>query len=140
MIYSSYSGQFLTPLWTGNDPTGTVFSGNRTPAQVTIRPNALRDANLTGDQQTVDRWFDATAFGAPTPGQFGTSAKGVIKGPPSAIVNSGLFKRIDITERVRVRLEITSAAGVGVITAVGGPSALDSSGARSFRTAVRLEF
>ena len=158
VIYSTYSGQFLTPLWTGNDPTGTVFSGNRTPAQVTIRPNALRDANLSGDQQTVNRWFDATAFGAPTPGQFGTSAKGVIKGPPSAIVNSGLFKRIDITERVRARLEITStnffnhpnyanpvtnitsAAGVGVITGVGGPSSLDSSGARSFRTAVRWEF
>ena len=104
---------------------------------MTIRPDALRDANLTGDQQTVNRWFDATAFGAPTPGQ---------------------FKRIDITERVRVRLEIistnffnhpnydnpvtniTSTSGVGVITAVGGPSALDSSGARSFRTAVRLEF
>ena len=47
-IYSSYSGQFLTPTWTGPDPTGTVFTNNRTPAQVTIRPDALRNGNLSG--------------------------------------------------------------------------------------------
>ncbi len=157
-IYSSYSGQFLTPTWTGPDPTGTAFSNNRTPAQVTIRPDALRNGNLNSSSQSVNRWFDATAFGAPATGRFGTSAKGVIKGPGSAIMNTGLFKRIDLTERVRLRLEITSTnffnhpnydnpamnitatANVGVITAVGGVSSLDSSGARSFRTGIRLEF
>src|SRR5262249_52903927 len=28
-VYSIYSGQFLTPLWTGPDPTGTSFTPNR---------------------------------------------------------------------------------------------------------------
>lgn len=157
-IYSSYSGQFLTPTWTGPDPTGTAFSGSRTQAQVTIRPDALRDANLSDDARSVNGWFDASAFAAPAAGRFGTSAKGVIKGPGSAIVNAGLSKRIDITERVRARLEITSTnffnhpnydnptvsitatGNVGVITAVGGPSSLDSSGARGFRTSIRLEW
>jgi hypothetical protein len=158
VIYSSYSGQFLTPTWTGPDPTGTAFSNSRTPAQVTIRPDALRDANLSADERSVNGWFDASAFGAPAAGRFGTSAKGVIIGPGSAIVNTGLSKRIDITERVRARLEITSTnffnhpnydnpavsinatGNVGVITAVGGVSSLDSSGARSFRTGIRLEW
>ena len=45
-VFSYYSGQFLTPQWTGPDPTGTAFTNSRTPAQVTIRPNHLRDANL----------------------------------------------------------------------------------------------
>ncbi|MBI2684849.1 MAG: carboxypeptidase regulatory-like domain-containing protein [Acidobacteria bacterium] len=158
VIYSSYSGQFLTPIWTGPDPTGTAYSTSRTPAQVSIRPDALRDANLSGSDRSVNRWFDAAAFAAPAAGRFGTSAKGVIKGPGSAIVNTGFFKRIEITERVRVRLELTStnffnhpnwdnpnvtvtaAVGVGVITGVGGPSVLDSSVARSFRSGIRLEW
>ena len=157
-IYSSYSGQFLTPTWTGPDPTGTTFSNNRTPAQVTIRPDALRDGNLSGNAQSVSRWFDAAAFSAPAAGRFGTSAKGVIIGPGSVIVNSGLFKRIELTERVRLRLELTStnflnhpnydnpatnitaAANAAVVTGVGGVSSLDSSGARGFRTGIRLEW
>jgi len=158
VIYSSYSGQFLTPTWTGPDPTGTAYTTSRTPAQVTIRPDHLRDANLPSDQQSVSRWFDATAFAAPALGRFGTAAKGVIKGPGSVIVNAGLSKRLDFTERFRARLEltatnffnhpnydnpnvnITSTGNVGVITAVGGPAVLDSSGARAFRTGIRLEW
>ena len=158
-VYSSYSGQFLTPTWTGNDPTGTAFTSSTTPAQVTIRPNALRDANLPSGQQTVQRWFDATAFGPPTAGSFGTSAKGVIKGPGSLIVNSGLSKRIPINERMRLRLEITSTnffnhpnwdnpvtsitAGtdVGVISSAGSNvSTLDSAGSRNFRAGIRFEW
>lgn len=56
------SGQFLTPTWTGPDPTGTVFTTSRTPPNVTIRPNQLRDPNLPSDQRSIDRWFDPTAF------------------------------------------------------------------------------
>jgi len=40
-IYSWTSGDFLTPTWTGPDPTGTAYTTSRTPAQVTIRPNYL---------------------------------------------------------------------------------------------------
>ncbi len=159
VIYSSYSGQFLTPLWTGPDPTGTAFTTSRTPAQVTIRPNELRDPNLDGGSRSVSRWFDPTAFSAPSNGYFGSSAKGVIKGPGSAIVNSGLSKRIQLTEQLRLRLEITStnffnhpnwdnpslnissATDVGVISSAGGNvSTLDSTGSRSFRAGIRLEW
>lgn len=158
-IYSSYSGQFLTAAWTGSDPTGTAFSSSRTPAQVTIRPNALRDANLAADQRSVTHWFDTAAFGAPSAGFFGTSAKGTIKGPGSAIVNTGLSKRIQLNERLRLRLEITSTnffnhpnwdnpvtnitAGTdaGVILSAGSiVSTLDSAGSRSFRAGMRLEW
>ena len=37
-IYSYYSGQFLTPAWTGPDPVGLSFTNSRTPANVTLRP------------------------------------------------------------------------------------------------------
>ncbi|MCC6538698.1 MAG: TonB-dependent receptor [Bryobacterales bacterium] len=158
-IVSLYSGQFLTPLWTGPDPTGTAFSASRTPAQVTIRPNHLRDANIPADQRSTGRWFDASAFAAPTPGFFGTSARGVIFGPSSEIVNAGIAKNILFGERARLRLEltgtnvfntpnyanpgtnITQLAGVGVITTTSGDvTPLDSNGPRGLRLGMRLEW
>ncbi len=158
-IYSFYSGQFLTPTWTGPDPVGTAFTNSRTPAQVTLRPNILRNPNLPDDQRSTSRWFDPTAFsGLTTPGLYGTSSKGVIIGPGSSIVNVGLAKSFHFGERARLRWEMTatnffntpnyanpntnvsSIAAVGIITGVGGVSSLDSSGARAFRMGLRLEY
>jgi hypothetical protein len=157
-VYSFFSGEFLTPLWTGPDPTGTAFTSSRTPAQVTIRPDHLRDANMPADQRSTARWFDVSAFSAPAPGRFGTSAKGVIKGPGSQVVNIGLAKHFSLGERARIRWEITATnffntpnynnpntnivnvAGVGVITGAGGELDLDSAGPRAFRTGLRFEW
>lgn len=160
VIYSSYSGQFLTPTWTGPDPTGTAFTGSRTPAQVTLRPNILRDPNLAANEQSTGRWFDLSAFsGLTVPGQFGTSAKGVVIGPGVQVVNSGLGKQFYLTERIRMRWELTATntfntpnyanpnmsitAGVnsGRITGIGGDvSPLDATGSRNLRMGLRVEF
>ena len=157
-VFSFFSGEFLTPQWTGPDPTGTAFTSSRTPAQVNIRPDHLRDANLPTDQRSVGRWFDVAAFGAPAPGRFGTSAKGVIKGPGSQVVNVGLAKHFVIAERARLRWEmtatnffntpnyenpgmnITSIAGAAVITGAGGEQDLDAGGPRAFRMGLRFEW
>jgi hypothetical protein len=157
-IHSFFSGEFLSPEWTGPDPTGTAHTTSRTPAQVTIRPNHLRDANFPVSERTTARWFDVAAFGAPAAGSFGTSAKGVIKGPGSKVVNAGLAKTTMISERFRLRWEITatnffnssnwenpgtnitSLAAAGVITGAGGEMDLDAGGPRSFRMGLRLEF
>jgi hypothetical protein len=157
-ILATYSNQFLTPLWTGPDPTGTRFTGSSTAPVVTIRPDQLRDGNLPESQRSIDGWFDASAFGAPQAGQFGSSSKGVIKGPGSFVLHAGLFKNIPITERVRARLELTAtnlpnhpnysapamdisnANTVGTIGGVGGSSELDQSGARFFRAGFRIEW
>ena len=102
--------------------------------------------------------FDVAAFGAPRTGAFGSAAKGVIKGPGSNIFNAGLTKTIRATERLQIRCEltatnlfnhpnwanpgvnITSLAGVGVISATGGVASLDQSGARNMRAGLRFEF
>ncbi len=157
-IFGYYSGQFLTPLWSGPDPTGTAFTGNRTPANVTIRPDVLRSPNLPSDQRTVSRWFDPAAFAAPQPGQFGTASTGTIVGPGNVVFDAGLAKHFRFHERIRLRLELTAtnvfnhpnygnpalnianAATAGVISTGKDSSDLDQSGARSFRTAIRLEW
>lgn len=157
-IFSSYSGQFLTARWTGPDPVGTQYTTSRTPAQVTIRPNYLRNANLPADQRSAAHWYDVGAFAAPVRGSYGNASKGIIKGPGSQIVNVGLAKQFAIVERARLRWElsatnlfntpnynvpnmvVTSTATAGTITSVGGGSGLDANGARAFRTGLRMEW
>jgi hypothetical protein len=161
-IYSVYSGQFLTPFWTGPDPVGMAHTTSRTAPVVTLRPNQIADPNLPKDQRTVNRWFDASAFTGPLAGQYGNAAKGTIKGPGVNVWHMGLHKNFEFTERARLRWEltatnvfnhpnwsnpgstnITSLAAVGIITGVGGvngSSTGDQPGARSFRMGLRLEW
>ncbi len=160
-IYSYYSGQFLTPFWTGPDPTGTAYTAGATRPLVTIRPDHLRNANLPADQRSLSRWFDTSAFAAPPIGRFGNSAKGVIKGPWVNVWHLGLFKSFALTEQVRFRWELTATnafnhpnysnpgtnisqvAQAGVITGVGGvqgASTGDMPYQRSFRMGLRLEW
>ena len=88
----------------------------------------------------MSRWFDPTAFKAPASGFFGTSSRGVIKGPGLSLLHAGLARQFGLYERLRLRAEITatnvmnhpnwsnpatnisSAASVGVISGVGGVS------------------
>ncbi|MBL8214762.1 MAG: carboxypeptidase regulatory-like domain-containing protein [Bryobacterales bacterium] len=160
-IYSFYSGQFLTPLWAGPDPTGTAFTASASRPIVTIRPDHLRDANLPAGDRTVNRWFDTSAFAAPPVGRFGNSAKGVIKGPGVNVWHVGLFKTFQVTEQLRLRWEltgtnffnhpnysnpgttITAPGSLGVINGVGGvngASTGDQPGARAFRMGLRADW
>jgi hypothetical protein len=103
VICNAETGFFLTPAWTGPDPTGTRYTTSKTPPNVTLRPNQLRDANLSNP--TPSRWFDPTAFAPPAPGMFGSAAKGVIKGPGTTVLHGTLAKHFIIRERARLRLE-----------------------------------
>jgi hypothetical protein len=160
-IYSYHSGQFLSPSWTGPDPTGTAYTTSRTAPNVTRLPDILHDPNLPRDERTVSRWFDPTAFAIPGTGRYGTSGEGVIKGPWVNVWHMGLYKNFLFAESFRLRWEltgtnvfnhpnwsnpatsITTTAQVGVISGVGGvngASTGDQPGARSFRMGVRAEW
>jgi hypothetical protein len=166
-IYTFHSGRYLTPTWTGPDPTGTAYTTSSTPPSVTIRPNCLSNPNLPSGQRSVNQWFayGPTVLSAPTPGQFGTCGNGVIIGPHLNNWDAGIFKSFSITEHIHARFEMTavniwnhpnyndpttniSAAGnVGVISGVGGASQvsgasspLDPSGASAYRMGLRVEF
>lgn len=166
-MYYRNSGWFLTPQWSGPDPTGTRYTASRTAPVVTLRPDILRDANLPEDQRSTARWYDVGAFGAPRPGSFGTSAKGVIHGPGSNVVHAGVYKLFQIRERVRLRCEmiatnilnhpnwanpgmnisaagaagkITDASGVGSPASAGPWTISDQAAVRSMRAAIRVEW
>ena len=152
------TGFFLTPQWSGPDPTNTRYTTGSVPT-ATLRPNLVQNPNLPSSQRSVSDWFNVAAFTAPSPGAFGTSAKGVIIGPGSFTLDSGLAKNFFSTERMRLRFEFTGTnilnhpnwgnpgltintlASAGIISSTqSGGGGLDPSGARAFRMGVRAEW
>ena len=106
-IFAAQTGNFLTPFWCGPDPTGTAFTGSIDPAFTCIRPDQIRDPNLPGSEQTLQRWFDPEAFAPPSLGRFGTAAKGVIKGPGTNVWNAIFAKTFSFQEGgARLGLEL----------------------------------
>jgi hypothetical protein len=159
-VYTAATGEFLTPYWTGPDPTGIAFTGSSTAAIVTRRPDELRDPNLPSSGRSVTHWFDVSAFRAPQPGQFGSAAKGVIKGPGANVLMAGLYKTFVFSEHApRLRFQVTATnllnhpnwgdpastnisdgTNAGAIQSVAPNSGLDGGAARSFLVGLRLEW
>ena len=73
--FIAQTGEFLTPTFTGSDPSNTQIVGGI--------PDRIGDGNLPSDQRTIERWFDASAFVVPpaNSGRFGNSGRGIIVGP-----------------------------------------------------------
>jgi hypothetical protein len=156
-IYTAQTGMFLTPFWTGDDPVGIAFTDSSTPASVTLRPDMLKNPN---GPHTIAQWFDPSSFAPPPLGRFGTSGKGVIKGPGVNIWSVGFAKEFSFNERARLRWDLTANnffnhpnwqnpstnitdSSVGVINSDGGVtggSVGDRASARAFRMGLRLQF
>jgi len=156
-IYIYETGNFITPQWTGPDPTGTRFSSNASRPNATLRPDALRDSYL--DDRSIYRWFDVSAFAAPPIGRFGNSGKYVIKGVPVNVLHGSLAKEWTIKERAVIRWEflgnnllnhpnymepgtnISQAGSAGVITAIMDRNAkFDSGVIRTLQAQLRVEW
>jgi Carboxypeptidase regulatory-like domain/TonB dependent receptor len=156
------TGMFLTPTITIPDPTGTAHTTNANRPMVTIRPDQLRNPNISNP--TIDEWFDASAFSAPPIGRFGNSARGVIIGPGTNVWHVGFHKYFTLADNPRFpkfRVELTSTnffnhpnwgnpntsissvGAVATIRAVGGPNTAstgDQAGQRSLRLGLRIEW
>jgi hypothetical protein len=148
-IFTSQTGLPLTI----NQPTVTNIGGERRS-----RPNRIGNGTLPSDQQTVDRWFDTTAFVAldPTPGRpgfvpnqiFGNSGVGIIRGPGFVNLDVNLAKDFRITERwsAQFRAEFFNALnranfGVPGVTIGGGFGQIVSANeARIIQFALKLRF
>jgi hypothetical protein len=156
------TGPYLTPTFSGGDPSGTGA-----PARGAMRPDAVADGNL--DNPTADRWFNRSAFVCPgrvagasdqfncnvAPiGRFGNAGVGTLVGPGTINLSLGVAKDFRITERARLRFESTftnlpnhpnlndpntniSSVAFGRITSARGG---DSGGNRVGQFALRLEF
>jgi hypothetical protein len=99
--FIAQTGDFLTPTFTGSDPSNTQVVGGV--------PDRISDGNLPSDQRTIDRWFDASAFAVPpaNAGRFGNSGRGIIVGPGRQTASAALFKSFPIRERMFFRVQVS---------------------------------
>ena len=91
---------------------GRPFSITSTD-RVGAGPGRISRANCTGDpvpanfDQTIDHWFDATAFAEPAANTFGTCTPNSVVGPGSKSMNLSLFRSIPWNGR-RIELRVES--------------------------------
>lgn len=95
--YLSDTGDFLTPSFSGADPSNTnQFSG----AAQRISGTSLTPAG----GKSIARWFNPSAFAIPAAGTFGSGAFGSVEGPHMNALNMAMFKSFPIYERVKFEI------------------------------------
>jgi Carboxypeptidase regulatory-like domain/TonB dependent receptor len=120
-IFTWQSGQFLSPSFSGGDPSGTGSGNFEGRAQA---PDLVGNPN-SGSHSAQD-WFNLSAYTCPgTPnwvpgtscligsapqygaplGRFGNAGISTLVGPGLINLNSGLSKYFAFTERVRMKVE-----------------------------------
>ena len=83
-LFNATSGNFLTPVVAGPDPTNT----NTT----TLRPDLV--GSSVARPKTIDAWFDRNAYAVPANGKWGSVGRGTVEGPGYALFNLGLQKTV----------------------------------------------
>ena len=94
----------------------------------TQRPNLVSSPELSGDQRTVARWFDTSAFEAARQFTLGTSSRNPVRGPAYRNLDVAVVRRVPIrtSKALELREEIfnaTNTAPLGLPNGVlGSPS------------------
>jgi hypothetical protein len=164
-ILSLQSGPYLTPTFSGGDPSGT-----NAPNRGTQRPDRIGNGSLSNPTRFM--WADRSAFLCPgraadvnqfncsvgvVPGRdpapigrFGNAGVGIIEGPGTVGWNLGMSKRFRLVERFSLKME-GSFTNVPNRTNLGDPNlnVADNNfgritgvrdGARTGQVSMRLEF
>jgi hypothetical protein len=98
--YIANSGNYLTPIFSGVDPTNiNAFGGSVSRTGISSAPIGKR---------SVNNWFNPAAYAIPQAGQFGNAGYGILKGPDSQVLNSALFKSFPLLKDNQ-RLEISGS-------------------------------
>ena len=67
------------------------------------RPNYLRDATLSSDQRTLNRWFDTSAFVAQPLNTIGNAPRNPLYGPGRQNLDFSLLKNFQFKENLRLQ-------------------------------------
>jgi len=90
-------------------PTFTVLNGAaRANTGGSDRPNQIRDANLSGDQRSLSRWIDTSAFAPQTLNTIGSAGRNTVFGPGRQSLDFSVFKDFQIRERMKMQFRAES--------------------------------
>jgi hypothetical protein len=112
--------------------TGLPFTVTNAAARMNTggadRPNMISDPNLPSDQQTIQRWFDTTAFVAQPQFTAGSTPGTVMHGPPSRRIDLSLFKDLALSggAKLQLRAEVYNLTNIANFvnpnSALGNPA------------------
>jgi hypothetical protein len=148
------SGPFLTPTFTGTDPSGTN-PGQRS-AGAFQRPDCAAGVDPNAMSPTLSQYFNKAAFTIPGNdiGRFGNCGVGILNGPGTATFSTTVGKQFQLAERVSLRYEaafanlfnhlnpdvpvtLINSNGFGRVT---GAQQGEEAGARNIQMSLRLTF
>ena len=100
-ISTFQSGNVFTPT-VANPPTNAGAAGS-------VRPFRIGSGELSGSAQSINRWFDKSAFviqgqQGTSPYQFGNSGRNILRGPRLINFDFSVFKEFTVREGMRVEL------------------------------------
>jgi len=84
---------------------GSTDRSNTGPGH-TSRANCNGDAQPSGFDRTLDRWFDTSVFSEPAAFTFGTCGQNTVRGPGSKSMNLSLFRRFPLKGDRRLELRV----------------------------------
>jgi hypothetical protein len=90
------------------EPFSVTVSSDVANMGATNYADRLGNGNLPGDQRSIDRWFDTSAFAVPAQFTLGNSGRGILFGPGSVSMDAKVGKNWSFRDRLRVeyRLEM----------------------------------
>jgi hypothetical protein len=99
-IFTVTSGSPFTPVLS-QDIAGIGNLGNQ-------RPNLVGDPTLSGDAQSIDKWFNTSAFAIPAAGTFGNAGRNILIGPGLQTLDTAVSRRFDLPKggNLQVRFEM----------------------------------
>jgi hypothetical protein len=122
--------------------TGQTFTvtdqGGITNSGGADRPNRIGDGQLTASQQSIDRWFDVSAFQVQPQYTYGNAGRNILFGPGLRNLDFSLAKSFRLSEKKRLQFRaesfnfsntpafglpnaVINGPGPGVITSAGDP-------------------
>jgi hypothetical protein len=103
------SGPFLTPTFTGTDPSGT--NPSQRSAGAFQRPDCVAGVDPNAVNPTLSQYFNPAAFTVPARniGRFGNCGVGILHGPGTATFSTTVGKQFHLAERVSLRYEAAFA-------------------------------
>jgi Carboxypeptidase regulatory-like domain len=153
-IFLIQSGPYLTPYFSGGDPSGTG-SGVIGRAQA---PDVIGSSGLSNP--TASEWFNISAYTCPatpgwhpgqpcligTPGngapigRFGNAGISSVLGPGTVNLNAGLSKSFSIMERVRIKVEGSFTNALNHVNLANPVLAIDSTSVGQITSARPADF
>jgi outer membrane receptor protein involved in Fe transport len=83
------------PFTVGANGNSTALGGARGGGLVAAFADCLRDGSLDSGERTIDRWFDPTAYAAPTPARLGNCGRNTLRGPSLTNFDAALARTFD---------------------------------------------